>query len=97
LNLAWPSAEFAVMGAEGAINIIFRKDISEAKDKGKKREDLILNYETNIATPYIAAERGYVDEVIDPIDTRPKLIEGLRFYKSKRENLPSRKHGNIPL
>ena len=97
LNLAWPSAEFAVMGAEGAINIIFRKDIKEAKDKEKKREELVTNYETNIATPYIAAERGYVDEVIDPIDTRPKLIEGLRFYKSKKESLPSRKHGNIPL
>ena len=97
LNLAWPSAEFAVMGAEGAINIIFRKDIKNAKDEDEKRKDLIHDYETNIATPYIAAERGYVDEVVDPIDTRPKLIEALRFFKSKREKMPPRKHGNIPL
>ena len=97
IEYAWPSAEIAVMGPEGAVNIIHRKAISEAKDPPAKRAELIEEYEERFANPFIAAERGYVDDVIDPAETRPRLIQALRMLSSKREAVPPRKHGNIPL
>ena len=97
LNLAWPTAEIAVMGADGAVNIIFRKDIGEADDPVKAHKELSDNYKEKFASPYVAAEMGYIDRVILPRETRKELILGLERYGSKRENRPKRKHGNIPL
>ena len=97
LNLAWPTAEIAVMGADGAVNIIFRKDIGEADDPVKAHKELSDNYKEKFASPYIAAEMGYIDRVIFPRETRKELILGLERYGNKRENRPKRKHGNIPL
>lgn len=97
ISLAWPSAEIAVMGAEGAVNIIHRKEIASAGDAEAKRKELIDDYTTKFSNPYIAAERGYVDDVIDPADTRRRLVQSLEMLRSKRENIPQRKHGNIPL
>ena len=97
LNLAWPTAEIAVMGADGAVNIIFRKDIGEADDPVKAHKELSDNYKEKFASPYVAAEMGYIDRVIFPRETRKELILGLERYGSKRENRPKRKHGNIPL
>jgi propionyl-CoA carboxylase beta chain len=97
LNLAWPSAEIAVMGVAGAVNIIFRDEIAAAPDADAERERLTSDYETRFANPYIAAARGYVDDVIVPSETRPRLIAGLRMLATKRDRNPSRKHGNIPL
>lgn len=95
--LAWPSAEIAVMGPDGAANIIFRKDIDEAEDPVQKRQECIEHYKSEFATPYKAAERGYVDDIIEPAHTRVRLIDALQMLASKRENRPSKKHGNIPL
>tara|TARA_Y100000591_G_scaffold58262_1_gene46710 strand:- start:268 stop:1812 length:1545 start_codon:yes stop_codon:yes gene_type:complete len=97
LNLAWPTAEIAVMGADGAVNIIFRKDIAEANDPVKAHKELSDNYKEKFASPYVAAEMGYIDRVIFPRETRKELILGLERYGNKRENRPKRKHGNIPL
>ena len=97
LNLAWPTAEIAVMGADGAVNIIFRKDIGEANDPVKAHKELSDNYKEKFASPYVAAEMGYIDRVIFPRETRKELILGLERYGNKRENRPKRKHGNIPL
>jgi acetyl-CoA carboxylase carboxyltransferase component len=97
LAFAWPSAEIAVMGAEGAASIIFRKDIDTANDPDAKRAELILEYEDRFLNPYQAAERGYIDDVIDPRDTRKMLTRALRMLRTKREQLPARKHGNGPL
>ena len=97
LNLAWPTAEIAVMGADGAVNIIFRKDIEEADDPVKAHKELSDNYKEKFASPYVAAEMGYIDRVIFPRETRKELILGLERYGNKRENRPKRKHGNIPL
>ncbi len=97
LNLAWPTAEIAVMGADGAVNIIFRKDIGEAEDPEKVHKELSDNYKEKFASPYVAAEMGYIDRVIFPRETRKELILGLERYGNKRENRPKRKHGNIPL
>jgi acetyl-CoA carboxylase carboxyltransferase component len=97
VSLAWPTAEIAVMGSEGAVNVIFRKDIQGAEDKPAKRAELIAEYDEQFANPYIAAERGFVDDVIEPADTRPRLIQALRMLQTKREQVPARKHGNIPL
>jgi len=97
LNLAWPTAEIAVMGADGAVNIIFRKDIGEADDPVKTHKELSDNYKEKFASPYVAAEMGYIDRVIFPRETRKELILGLERYGNKRENRPKRKHGNIPL
>lgn len=95
--IAWPTAEIAVMGAAGAANIIFRKEINEAKDPEAKRAELIASYEERFATPYVAAERGHVDMVIEPAQTRPMLINSFEMLATKRESLPAKKHGNIPL
>ncbi|WP_449244644.1 acyl-CoA carboxylase subunit beta [Desulfobacca acetoxidans] len=95
--LAWPTAEIAVMGAEGAANIIFRKEIQEASDPKIKREEKIEEYKGLLYNPYIAASRGYIDQVIIPRETRPRLIDALELLCTKRENLPPKKHGNIPM
>jgi propionyl-CoA carboxylase beta subunit len=97
LAFAWPSAEVAVMGAPGAVNLIFRKELETADDPEAKRAQLIEEYTERFANPYIAAERGYVDDVIDPRETRRVLAQSLAMLRSKREQLPSRKHGNVPL
>ncbi|MGH2794266.1 MAG: acyl-CoA carboxylase subunit beta, partial [Actinomycetota bacterium] len=97
IAFAWPTAEIAVMGPEGAVNIIFRKDLEKADDKVAARAEKIAEYTDRFANPYIAAERGYVDDVIDPRDTRPRLISALEMLLTKRETLPPRKHDNIPL
>jgi len=97
ISFAWPSAEIAVMGSEGAVNVIFRREIQGASDPQTKRAELIARYEEQFSNPYIAAERGFVDDVIEPAETRPKLIQALRMLRTKREQVPPRKHGNIPL
>ena len=96
-NFAWPTAEVAVMGPEGAVNIIFRKELEEADDPDARRSELIEDYRERFASPYVAAERGYVDEVIEPRRTRPVLVDALETALTKRERRPPRKHGNIPL
>jgi propionyl-CoA carboxylase beta chain len=96
-NFAWPTAEVAVMGPEGAVNIVFRKELEETPDADARREELIADYRARFANPYVAAERGYVDEVIEPRRTRPVLIDALETALTKREMRPDRKHGNIPL
>ena len=97
LNVAWPTAEIAVMGSEGAVNIIFRKEIGDSEDPEKKHSELTKEYKEKFASPYVAAEMGYIDRVIFPRDTRKELIVALERYGSKREERPNRKHGNIPL
>jgi propionyl-CoA carboxylase beta chain len=97
LNLAWPTAQIAVMGASGAVNILYRKEIAEAKDPEAERIRLMAEYDEKFANPYIAAERGYVDRVIYPHETRVMIIRALRSLKGKRQTLPPKKHGNIPL
>ena len=97
INLAWPTAQIAVMGAQGAVNILYRSELAEAKDPDEKRAELITEYEDHLANPYIAAERGYVDTVISPHETRVEVVRALRLLRSKREVLPAKKHGNIPL
>lgn len=97
LMLAWPQAEIAVMGASGAVNVIFRKQIDAAEDKEKKRLELIDEYETMFSNPYEAAKRGYVDAVIAPEETRARVASALAVLKTKREQSPAKKHGNIPL
>jgi len=97
LNLAWPTAEIAVMGPEGAIEIIFRKELAEAQDPAALRARLVADYRAQFATPYIAASRGYIDDVIEPRQTRPRLIAALAVLETKRQALPRKKHGNIPL
>ena len=96
-NFAWPTAEVAVMGPEGAVNIVFRKELEEADDPDARRKELIAEYREQFANPYVAAERGYVDDVIEPRRTRPVLIDALQTSLTKREPRPRRKHGNIPL
>lgn len=101
INLAWPTAQIAVMGAQGAANIVHRKTLAAVQADGgdveAKRAELIDEYETTLANPYIAAERGYVDAVITPHETRVEIVRALRLLKTKRESLPAKKHGNIPL
>ena len=94
---AWPTAEIAVMGPDGAANIIFRKDIDEAADAMAMRAEKIQSYKDEFATPYKAAERGYVDDIIEPSHTRVRLIDALDMLYSKKEQRPAKKHGNIPL
>jgi propionyl-CoA carboxylase beta chain len=96
-NVAWPSAEIAVMGPDGAVNIIFRKEIAEAENPEAKRAELVQMYREKFANPYVAAARGYLDDVIEPRETRPRLIEALRMLQNKRKSNPPKKHGNIPL
>ncbi len=97
LNFAWPSAEIAVMGAEGAVGVLYRKEITEAEDEQAARKARVLEFEEKFANPYIAAQRGFIDEVIEPAQTRPKLINALALLENKRDTNPPKKHGNIPL
>jgi propionyl-CoA carboxylase beta chain len=97
LNFAWPTAQIAVMGAQGAVNILYRSELKEADDPVAKRAELIQAYEDTLANPYVAAERGYIDAVISPSATRGQVVKGLRVLRTKRETLPPKKHGNIPL
>jgi acetyl-CoA carboxylase carboxyltransferase component len=97
VSFAWPTAEIAVMGPEGAVNVVFKKQIEKAEDPKAARAELIGQYQEKFATPYIAAERGFIDDVIEPSETRPRLIKALRMLSTKRETIPARKHGNMPL
>ena len=97
LNYSWPTGQVAVMGAEGAVNIIHRSAIKDAEDSEAKRKELVNEYEENLMNPYIAASRGYIDDVIEPSKTRTKIIKALRMLENKRETLPPKKHGSIPL
>jgi propionyl-CoA carboxylase beta chain len=97
MNLAWPTAQIAVMGAQGAVNILYRSELGETDDPESRRAELVQEYEDHLANPYLAAERGYVDAVIQPHETRVEVVRALRLLRSKRETLPPKKHGNIPL
>ncbi|CAN5488410.1 acyl-CoA carboxylase subunit beta [soil metagenome] len=97
INLAWPTAQIAVMGAQGAVNILYRAEIAAADDPEARRAELITDYEDTLANPYVAAERGYVDAVIAPHETRAEVVRALRLLRTKRATLPPKKHGNIPL
>jgi acetyl-CoA carboxylase carboxyltransferase component len=97
VNFAWPSSEIAVMGPDGAVNIVFKKELAKASDPKARKVELVEEYREKFASPYIAAERGYVDDVIEPQETRPRLIEALKMFENKRESRPAKKHGNIPL
>lgn len=96
-NVAWPTAEIAVMGPEGAVNIIFRKELEKAQDPLQRKAELVAEYREKFASPYVAAERGYIDDVIEPKETRPRLINALEMLSNKRDSNPAKKHGNIPL
>ncbi|MCK5619127.1 MAG: methylmalonyl-CoA carboxyltransferase, partial [Candidatus Krumholzibacteria bacterium] len=96
-NVAWPTGELAVMGAAGAVNILNKKEIAEADDPDATQKKLIDDYNDKFANPYIAAELGYVDDIIEPHRTRPKIIAVLESLVDKRQNVPPKKHGNIPL
>ncbi len=97
ITFAWPSAEIAVMGPQGAVEIIHRRELADASDPASRRTELVDDYTERLANPYIAAERGYVDDVIEPNETRRKIAAGLRTLATKREDVPQRKHGNVPL
>jgi acetyl-CoA carboxylase carboxyltransferase component len=97
VNLAWPTAEIAVMGPEGAINVLYRRELAEAEDPDALRDKLVQEYREAFANPYVAASRGYIDDVIEPKQTRPTLINALEMLQNKRDENPPKKHGNIPL
>ena len=101
INVAWPTAQVAVMGGQGAANILYRNDLKKTADAGKDveahRAELISTYENTLVNPYMAAERGYVDTVLPPSQTRSFVVKSLRMLKTKRQSLPPKKHGNIPL
>ncbi len=96
-NVAWPSAEMAVMGAEGAVNVLYREELARAKDPAAERKRLVAEYNDKFASPWTAAELGYLDDVIEPQDTRPRLIAALEMLRNKRQSTPAKKHGNPPL
>ena len=96
-NYAWPTAEIAVMGAEGAVNILYRREIEKAADPAAMRAEKIAEFREKFANPYVAAERGFIDEVILPRTTRRRLIQALATLETKRDRNPPKKHGNIPL
>jgi acetyl-CoA carboxylase carboxyltransferase component len=97
LSLAWPTAELAVMGPQGAVEILYRRELADAADPVARRTELIDEYSERYANPYVSAEHGFVDDVIAPSETRVRLIAGLEMLAGKREELPQRKHGNVPL
>ena len=100
MNFAWPTAEIAVMGPEGAVNIVYKRELDKADDarrRAAKRAEKIDEFRERFANPYVAAERGYVDAVIRPRETRKKLIQALEMLETKRDKNPPKKHGNIPL
>ena len=96
-NVAWPTAEIAVMGPKGAVEILFKKEITDAKDPQAAMDERVAEYSQKFANPYVAAARGFVDDIIDPRDTRPRLIDALETLRTKRDKNPAKKHGNIPL
>jgi propionyl-CoA carboxylase beta chain len=97
MNVAWPTAQIAVMGAQGAVNILYRNELAEVADPEARRAELITEYDDTLANPYLAAERGYIDAVIHPHETRGEIVRAMRLLRNKREVLPPKKHGNIPL
>jgi len=97
INLAWPTAEIAVMGPEGAVNIVYRRELAAAKDQAAVRREKTEEFRERFANPFVAAERGYVDDVIEPRETRPRVIRALRMLENKVDTMPRKKHGNIPL
>ena len=97
INLAWPGSEIAVMGPEGAVNIIYREELNSSEDADSLRSQLIKDYQDRFTNPYVAANRGYLDDVIDPAETRPHIIKSLEMLQNKRDSMPGKKHGNIPL
>jgi propionyl-CoA carboxylase beta chain len=97
INVAWPTAQIAVMGASGAVDVLYKRDLAAAEDRAALRAQLVTDYEDTLMNPYIAAERGYVDSVIEPSQTRAFVARALRTLRSKRAQLPPKKHGNIPL
>jgi propionyl-CoA carboxylase beta chain len=97
INLAWPTAQIAVMGAQGAVNILYRRELAASDDPDAVRARRVTEYEDTLANPYIAAERGYLDAVIKPSETRTEITRALRSLRTKRQTMPPKKHGNIPL
>ncbi|HTP36562.1 MAG TPA: carboxyl transferase domain-containing protein, partial [Candidatus Acidoferrales bacterium] len=97
VNLAWPTAEIAVMGPEGAVNIVYRRELAAAADQDAVRKQKVEEFTDRFANPFVAAERGYVDDVIEPHETRPRVIRALRMLETKVDTMPRKKHGNIPL
>ncbi len=97
ISYAWPSAEIAVMGPDGAVNIIFRQELAQSENPEARKAELVADYREQFANPYVAAARGYIDDVIEPHETRPRLIEALKMLQNKRDSNPPKKHGNIPL
>jgi acetyl-CoA carboxylase carboxyltransferase component len=97
VNFAWPTAEIAVMGPEGAVDIVYRRELERAANRDELRKQKIEEFSERFANPYVAAERGYVDAVIQPRDTRKKLIHALEMLETKRDKNPAKKHGNMPL
>ena len=97
VNFAYPTAEIAVMGAEGAVNIVYRRELAAAEDKAAARKQKIEEFQERFANPFVAAERGFIDDVIEPRETRPKVIRALRMLATKVDTMPRKKHGNIPL
>jgi propionyl-CoA carboxylase beta chain len=97
VNLAWPTAQIAVMGAQGAANILYRRELAASDDAETLRAELVTDYEDTLVNPYVAAERGYIDSVIAPSATRSYVVKSLRMLRNKRQTLPPKKHGNIPL
>ncbi len=97
VNYAWPSAEIAVMGPEGAVDIVYKRELDGAEDREAARQQKIEEFRDRLANPYVAADRGFVDAVIQPRETRKKLIQALEMLENKRDKNPAKKHGNIPL
>jgi propionyl-CoA carboxylase beta chain len=97
VNFAWPSAEIAVMGPEGAVNILYKRELEQAKDPVAARAQKVAEFREKFANPYVAASRGFIDEIIQPRTTRPRLIAALASLENKRDKNPPKKHGNIPL
>ena len=97
INLAWPSAEIAVMGAEGAVNIVYRRELASAGENGAVRQAKIEDFQERFANPFVAAEYGFIDDVIEPRETRPRIVRALRMLENKVDTMPRKKHGNIPL
>jgi propionyl-CoA carboxylase beta chain len=97
VNIAWPTGQIAVMGAQGAVSILYRKELAVAEDSAATRAELEAEYNLQLANPYLAGERGYIDRVILPHETRAQVTTALRVLRNKRETLPPKKHGNIPL
>jgi propionyl-CoA carboxylase beta chain len=97
VNFAWPSAEIAVMGPDGAVKILYRKELKEAKDPKALEKKLVDEYTEKFANPFVTASKGYIDAVIKPSETRPRIIEALEMIENKRDRNPPKKHGNIPL